>query len=291
MAEPALSLVDQINTNGHIPIPFKAPYSKFEEAHDAMAESAKELQERGLQNFGWKLNPEKRGSRVGYKFAKREEGKTDNKIFFHEHPDAHPLFNEFLRNRDLPKTNKFLFLVSDLYKHAADAARDYLTVLDEAFPGIKNEFDPEGEELKGYLRMLQYKSNPDNDNLATGHNDIGHLTLQLYESGPGLWMDPITAEKPIPVEKHEGTALGFRGFQLHLLLKHLGYENFDQMLPDYHGVSDIPGENRDGTRRSTVFFLDHPSLYFSNDYGDTHKKIVGLHDNLSPIFWNPNLQS
>ncbi len=270
-----LSLIDQLNTHGHIPLSFQAPYEKFEAAHDAMKASIDELGD-NIKNFGWKLDEKRRGSRVGYKVAEREDGKTDNKIFFHDHPDGRVLFKQYLKNRHLPHTWDFLRAMEDLSNDAQQAAVMYLDTLEQQFPGIKEEFLPQGQQLKGYLRMLQYQSNPDNDNLATGHNDIGFLTLQLYESGPGLWIEPRDAEKPIPVKKHEGVALAFRGYQLHKLLQHMGFDNYDQMLPDFHGVTDIPEENTTGTRRSSVFFFDHPTLFFPNDYHDTHGKLTSV---------------
>jgi len=273
LQQSSAEIITHLNQHGAIPIPFNAPYTTFEAAHDAMTASIAELEEQGIEHLSLKLDPNKRGSRVGYKFASRDEGSSDNKIYFHYNPGFDGYFNKFSRNRHMPKTHSLAKQAKDIYDLSIDTARVYISSLEDAFPGITNEFFPDDVAPQGMLRGLQYRSNPNNNSLAEGHNDIGFFTLQEYESGPGLFMSPRGQDQNIPVEKHEGFALGFRGFQLHKLLEDMGFEHAESMLPDFHGVEDIPKLNHEGTRKSWVFFLDHPTKYYPNDWHDTHTKL------------------
>ena len=152
------------------------------------------------------LDPDNRGTSVGYVIKQREFGDLDNKEYFHYNEFLEELFAEELAScGELAK--EFIAKARKVYRIAKGKLEEIVGILEREHPGVQERFFPPGKKPFLYLRFLKYKSNTDRF-LAKAHFDRGTCTLALAESAPGLRIGrgPESLQK---VDHQEYSALFF----------------------------------------------------------------------------------
>ena len=179
-------LISQIQTKAHAVVPFPVSKTEFQDAMDRyVAFLALPQVEKDLVYFNIDLN-DGRGCDVGYRRYRREEGKIDNREFFHYHPDAEIRFAQE-RGR-FPELDALLVAMKQIHEAATRSMEEVIRALDERFLGLHERFFPNGKVPNFALRFLKYDMAVPGEFLAKGHYDRGGCTLALAESAPGLRM-------------------------------------------------------------------------------------------------------
>lgn len=177
-------LAQEIREKSYAIIPFPLMDADFRKSIDAyLAFLALPYPEKEPIYFNIDLG-DGRGGDVGYRKYRREEGKIDNREFFHYHPDAETHFVD-ARERLAP-LHQLLVEMKRIHTEATSAMNDILAAFDTQFPGIHGLFFPTNRVPNFTLRFLKYDCGKPGEFLATGHYDRGGCTLALAESAPGL---------------------------------------------------------------------------------------------------------
>ncbi|OGY44276.1 MAG: hypothetical protein A2729_04210 [Candidatus Buchananbacteria bacterium RIFCSPHIGHO2_01_FULL_39_14] len=158
-----------------------------------------------------KINPDDRGSDVGYMKRQQIKGALDEKEIFHYNEYFPHLFanNPALEN---PIVDSFLSSAQKVYLSAKACMEEIICEFEPHFPGVYTSFFPQGQLPHLYLRFLKYSTQREDTFLAKGHYDRGACTLALAESGPGLRIGstPLDLRE---VEHQDQTAFFFAGTQ------------------------------------------------------------------------------
>lgn len=174
----------------------------------------------------FKIDPEDRGTEVGYKRYIRDVGQTDNREYVHYHLAAETGFTK--ARQSIAEFDLLLQAMRSVYEIAKAELQKVLCEFDARFPGLYNEYFPRDKHEKLYLRFLKYDRAMPGDFLAKGHYDRGGCTLALAESAPGLHIG-TNARDMRPVFHKEGQALFFPGIRFPELAS-------NDFVPSWHAV-------------------------------------------------------
>jgi hypothetical protein len=167
----------------YINVPFPIARSTLEEAVQAFLKFLKEPEPiKSTINFSIALK-HRRGD-VGYKHRNASEDiYTDNKDFFHYHPELFKKYSDFLQNH--PIVYDFVLKAKPIWELAYHTVSEILKNFEPSFPGIYDKiFNTEHVHL--LLRFLRYDWHASGKYLAKPHFDAGSFTLAIAESDPGL---------------------------------------------------------------------------------------------------------
>lgn len=237
----------QIHKNGYSHIPFSVSHVQFQEAIEtffnflALPYETKKL-------FYFKIRPDDRGSEVGYNRYRREEGKTDNREYFHYHPLAREHFKEGINKE--PTLRKLIDVMEIIYDEASRTLLEVMSSFEKEYPGITGKYFSKETHSNFYLRFLKYDVDTPGAFLAKGHYDRGSCTLALSESAPGLrlgYSDTDLRE----VEHTSNEAIFMPGLTFHEVTS-------EKFSPIWHDVLQKSTDtyNEDTARWAVVFFAD-----------------------------------
>jgi isopenicillin N synthase-like dioxygenase len=174
----------------------------------------------------FKIDPEDRGTEVGYKRYLRDTGQTDNREYVHYHPAAETGFADV--RQDIVELDMMLNAMKKVYGLAKSELQKVMREFDTQYPAIYNQYFPQDKQERLYLRFLKYDRAMPGDFLAKGHYDRGGCTLALAESAPGLHIGTDTEDMQ-PVYHKEGQALFFPGIRFPELTS-------NDFIPSWHAV-------------------------------------------------------
>ncbi len=254
------ALERQLNEQAYAVVPFSVTKAEMQRAIDVfLAFLALPLETKERAYF--KIRPEGRGSEVGYKRYRRDEGQTDNREYFHYHRFAEERFAA--ARIEIPELDALLRVMKPIYDAAAQAFERALLSFEPNFPGIHQKFFSETQPGDFYLRFLAYDRAASGEFLAKGHYDRGCCTLALAESAPGLRIGKDN-QHLAPVVHQEGQALFFPGLKF-------PDATSSAFVPAWH---DVVQKGRDAyddrvARWAIVFFAD-PAEMSAASYEDAH---------------------
>src|SRR3989338_7893813 len=223
--------------------------------------------------FQSNIIPEDEKSFVGYIKRKRQkqvdaatsEAFYDQKEYFHYNRYAETDFRDLIEAGD-ERVQTFFESARVVYERAEGIAAHIIGEFDEAFPGFKEKFMPEGINPHFYLRFLRYYTTGKGSFLAKGHYDQGGYTLALAESAPGLRIGK-KQESLQEIVHTDGYAVFMPGLQLRLFTS-------DEFTPAWHDVvqraDDKP--NKKTARWAVVFFVD-PIHKIKTRWEDRHRPL------------------
>lgn len=206
------------------------------------------LPEEAKQKYSFRLDPDDRGTEVGYWTRRRSDGHPDDRGYFHYSGAAEHRFRA--EGADCPELLTFMDKASIVHTAAVDALRETVRAIDQQHPGLEQRlFEPgKGREPRLPLRFLAYTQTVPGDFLATGHYDRGTCTLAVAESAPGLRIGK-TPETLKEVIHEPGYGLFFPGI-------HLPSFTNDTFAPSWHDVvqKDQPSFQNSYARWAVVLF-------------------------------------
>lgn len=164
-------------------IPFTLSREHYQTAIDDLFRFL-ELPTDTKKRFSSRLNPDDRGSEIGYQFRSQNEGQLDQKEYFHFNRYAADAFAE--HRQSCAELDALMRSAELIYLEAEATMRQLVAALEPIKPGITSDFFPQGKHPKCFLRLLKYDYHREDDFLAKGHYDRGFLTLAIAESAPGL---------------------------------------------------------------------------------------------------------
>lgn len=187
-----------------------------------------QLPEETKVRFSARLDPEDRGTEIGYWTRRRSEGHADDRGYFHYSEAADKLFRP--KGQDCPELIAFMDAAKVVHTSAAHTMHEVVHVIDEQHPGLEQAlFNPgNGRELRLPLRFLAYTQSEPGNFLAIGHYDRGACTLAVAESAPGLRIGK-TPETVKEVAHEPGYGLFFPGI-------HLQEFTNETFAPSWHDV-------------------------------------------------------
>ena len=242
----------------HVPVPFGMSRIEINSAIADFVDFISLPQEQLKRFEAVRLDPEDRGSYVGYRRRNPEDGKSDDKIYFHYHTLFESLFADAIKE------------TGDVAERFVSSARTVCTEARKSLASVVDLFEPKYPELRErflspnshyFLRFLAYLRS--GKELAKGHYDRGGATLAIAESVPGLRMGKNEGDL-VEVIHEEGKALFFGGYELR-----------DRFSPTWHDVVDKGGDyDEQITRWAIVFFADkqlkkgasHETLHSRDSY-------------------------
>ena len=178
-------LITQLHDQCHATVPFPIRRTEFQDAiNQFLAFLALPLEVK--ESIYFKINPDDRGSEVGYRKYLRNEGQTDNREYVHYHQKAEEAFQVI--RKTVPEFDALLHAMKRIYDQASLTLEEALQTLERRFPGMYTAYFPEDGQHHFYLRFLKYDRAAPGEFLAKGHYDRGGVTLALAESAPGLRM-------------------------------------------------------------------------------------------------------
>ncbi|MBP9762810.1 2OG-Fe(II) oxygenase family protein [Patescibacteria group bacterium] len=187
------------------------------------------LPEETKQKYSFRIDPEDRGTEVGYWTRSRAAGNKDNRGYFHYSLVGDERFRK--EGADCKELIEFLDAAKPLYEKVTMTLREAVQAIDQGRGTqlVQRIFEPGSGLVQNIpLRFLAYTQTEPGDFLATGHYDRGIVSLAIAESAPGLRMGktPDTVKDII----HEpGYGLFFPGINL----QDLTDETF---APSWHDV-------------------------------------------------------
>ena len=236
-----------IRNQGYARVPFSVSQAQFQSAMEIFFEFLK-LPFETKESVYFKIRPDDRGSEVGYMRYRREEGKTDNREYFHYHTHADENFGE-LREKN-PELDRLLNVMKPIFDEASLTLRAVLTSFEEEYPGITKKFFDDEKFSNFYLRFLKYDVDEPGSFLAKGHYDRGSCTLALAESAPGLRLgfDDKTLTE---VEHTSGEVIFMPGLKFHEVTS-------KEFAPIWHDVVQKSSDtySHEASRWAIVFFAD-----------------------------------
>ena len=238
----------EIKEKTHAEVPFPMTQSELKVAANNFI-SFLGLPQELKEKFDYSVDPNDRGSRVGYRIKKQKGGDLDDKEYFHYHLSAEKEFKELFELKN-PVIDMFINSARMIFKNASSVLEDILKEFDEEFPGIHEKYFPKDQYPKFYLRFLKYNAKEGKKHLAAANYDRGGCTLALAESGPGLRIGRTETELH-EVSHTDGKALFMPG----LLFQEL---TSDEFPPAWHDVIQKSEDaySGDASRWAIVFFAD-----------------------------------
>lgn len=258
---PSLAEIQrQIQEKHHAVVPFPIPRAKLQEAIDVYIRFLA-LPLEVKEPIYFKVDPENRGTEVGYKRYRRELGNTDNREYFHYHALADERFAEYATR--IPELAALLDAMKGVYVEAKETLRQTLTQFEERFPGITELILPPNKIPLLFVRFLKYDRMEPGDFLAKGHYDRGTCTLAISESAPGLRMGLGDADLK-PVAHEDQQALFMPGIKFPDITS-------PEFPPTWHDVvqQTDDGFRDDIARWAIVFFAGHENMG-TITYEDAH---------------------
>jgi isopenicillin N synthase-like dioxygenase len=163
--------------------------------------------------YSMRLDPNDRGTEIGYWTRRRAEGHPDDRGYFHYSEAAERHFRT--NGADCPELLAFMDAAKAIYSKVLPTLREAIYTVDEHHPGIEQRISNPGADLdvRAPLRFLGYAQTTVGDFLATGHFDRGVATLAIAESAPGLRIGK-TPETVKEVMHEPGYGLFFPGISL-----------------------------------------------------------------------------
>lgn len=237
----------QLQEQAHAAVSFPMTHAEFRQVMETfMAFLALPLEIK--EPLFFKVRPEDRGSEVGYKRYRRDDGQTDNREYFHYHRLAEERFGA--ARSELAELDALLHAMKRVHDEAVRALAGVISAFDDRFPGIHRKFFAEDRPGNFYLRFLKYDRAKPGEFLAKGHYDRGSCTLALAESAPGLRMgvDDLHLKE---VAHREGEALFFPGLTFSDVTS-------PEFVPTWHDVvqKDDDAYNDEIARWAIVLFAD-----------------------------------
>lgn len=237
----------QLQEENFISVPFDMSRQDIEKAIAAFFDFLS-LPDEIKNKLYFKIDPDNRGTEVGYRRREQRLGDLDNRQYFHYNEYADEPFLMYAEQN--PVTKKFLLEARNVYDHAKETLGDILKSFDSEFPGTHDKFFPSDVFPRFFLRFLAYDPAEKGEFLAKGHYDRGGCTLAIAESAPGLRIGKNDASLH-ELEHREGQALFFAD---------LDFPSFtsEEFQPAWHDVIQKT-ENRlnDSVARwAIVFFAD-----------------------------------
>ncbi len=241
-------LVNDLNAQSFHKMPINCSPEQIQTAIDAFFKFMA-LPEETKMRFSFRMDPEDRGTEVGYWTRRRSDGHPDDRGYFHYSPAAEKRFRT--TTTDCPELLAFMDAAKIVHDAATETMRQAVRVIDAEHPGIeKSLFEPGGDrDLRLPLRFLAYTQNEPGNFLATGHYDRGVCTLAVAESAPGLRIGK-TPETLQEVVHEPGYGLFFPGI-------HLTEFTNDTFAPSWHDVvqKDRVGFQEGYARWALVLFI------------------------------------
>lgn len=241
-------LTTQIKEKSHAVVPFPLRHADFQKAIDLFVRFlALPLTTKERVYYNMDLGDD-RGADIGYQIRRRDQGKIDNREFFHYHPIAETELAEHART--YPEVRALLDDMRIIYDTGKQTLHEVITAFDERYPGLHARFFPEGKEPNFCVRFLKYDRATPGEFLAKGHYDRGGCTLALAESAPGLriGIDDLHLQE---VVHDEGKAL---------FMPALNAPDFTngEIRPTWHDVVQKSEDvyNAEIARWAIVFFAD-----------------------------------
>ncbi len=206
------ALVDDLNAQSFHKMPITCSQEQIEAAVNAFIVFMGLPEEKKFQ-FSARLDPDDRGTEIGYWTRRRAEGHPDDRGYFHYSEAADKQFRP--KGQDCPELIAFMDAAKIVHTAAAQTLREVVHTIDEQHPGLEQAlFAPgNGRELRLPLRFLAYTQTEPGQFLATGHYDRGACTLAVAESAPGLRIGK-TPETVKEVVHEKGYGLFFPGAYL-----------------------------------------------------------------------------
>lgn len=232
-------------------VPFPVSKLQFQELIDTFV-SFLALPFAVKQGLYFQVFPGDRGSEVGYKRYRREEGKTDNREYVHYHRAAEERFVD--ARTEVPEFDALLSAMKVVHDEALHSLTEVIAAFEQEFPGISQKFFATEKPGNFYLRVLKYDNAEVGEFLAKGHYDRGTCTLALAESAPGLRLGINDTNLGEVIHK-EHEALFLHG----LKFPEVTSESF---LPTWHDViqQSTHSYSPEIARWAVVFFADAHDL-------------------------------
>ena len=212
-----------------------------------------------------KLNPEDRGSNLGYVNRKQSKKDLDDKEYFHYNADhIDKIINEEVQNNDV--VMNFLGHANIIYNTGLNTLNKLLTNFEEDYEEIRSYFFQDDKPFRGFLRFLKYDIKNPGEVLAAEHYDRGVITLALAESTPGLRIgkDHNSLKR---VEHLEYKAI---------FMPSLGFPKItdESFTPALHDVVRTEAEevNKEISRWAIVLFADSHKLNYPS-FEETHPNL------------------
>lgn len=264
MTPSSLSFDDikrSIKERSHAPVPFPLRKKDFAAAIDTFV-AFLQLPLEVKEKIYFRVTEEGRGSEVGYRRYRRDEGQTDNREYFHYHAYAEERFTD--ARAEYKELDLMMNAMRPIYAAAVETLKQVITAFDTRFPGLYDRFfNPDNVE-GFYLRFLKYDRARPGEFLAKGHYDRGTCTLALTESSPGLRTGSNDQDLKEVVHK-EGEAL----FMPALHFQTITSSDFP---PTWHDVvqrgEDVYSD--DIARWAIVFFADYRNASRTITYEEAH---------------------
>lgn len=215
----------QIKTQAYATVPFSISKAAFQQAINLfVAFLALPLEVK--EKLYFKINPEDRGTEVGYRRYLRDEGQTDNREYVHYHRMSEDRFGE--TRAAIREWDALLIAMKRIHDEAVRSLEGVIRAFEERFPSIHEKFFSKDRPGNFYLRFLKYDRAKPGEFLAKGHYDRGCCTLALAESAPGLRMgfDDHTVKE---ISHREGEALFMPGLKF-------PYITSSEFIPTWHDV-------------------------------------------------------
>ncbi len=212
MASTYQQIVEDLNKQSFHKMPIAASQDEIQAAVDAFFVFIA-LPEEVKQRYSFRIDPNDRGTEVGYWTRSRAAGSPDNRGYFHYSEVGDRRFR--IEGADCPELIQFLDKAKIVYDKVVPTLREALHVIDEQHPGIEQRVFEPGVNLERRipLRFLAYTQTEPGDFLATGHYDRGVATLAIAESAPGLRIGK-TPETVKEIVHEPGHGLFFPGISL-----------------------------------------------------------------------------
>lgn len=198
---------------------------------------------------------------VGYFSKSSDDGRSDDKEFFHYHPAFRERFAEEIRRS--PDLADFISAADGIYQKAEKLFREIAREFDNQFPGLYETLFPPQQPALLPLRFLKYHSREKGAFLAKGHYDRGVATLALAESAPGLRIGR-SPEKLEDIVHEEKTAIFMPGL-------YFPNATSEEFMPAWHDVVQKQEDSLSGdtARWAIVMFsnsvdMGHPSFQQSH---------------------------
>jgi hypothetical protein len=237
----------QIYAQAHAVVPLPMTHAEFRRAIGIFIDFLK-LPMPVKEALYFKVRPDDRGSEVGYKRYRRDEGQTDNREYFHYHRLAEKRFGE--PRAQVRELDELLRSMKAIYGSALRKLEEIIRTFDGRFPGIHEKFFATDRPGNFYLRFVKYDRARPGEFLAKGHYDRGSCTLALAESAPGLRMGTNDTDLREVVHR-EGEALFMPGLKFSQVTS-------EEFAPTWHDVLQKGDDafNEEIARWAIVLFAD-----------------------------------
>ena len=206
----------------------------------------------------------------------------DSKEYFHYTPVSHRVVMDRHKNKDWtvpPEYKRLLNLSHTAHSIGVEAVQSIFRELenseDARFSSLAQDFSPI-DILSSPLRILGYKINSDQPNLAAPHFDKGYFTAAMHETSGGLQIarpDDIETFTEIVKEEHQIALFGGRQFAEMYGVGPEKEKMHPTWLKGYHRVVEGSPDTKHYSERyvrcASIMFINSDNAGFASKH-ETH---------------------